>query len=101
MDAQLKKIDALVRKYLHRSKIALMVLYGVPNTTWDDDIWIYKQTKNYIFKTEIVFIFKNNRVKDIIIFEYILGILWSEVFYNANHSPRYEVVNHYQRFRNI
>lgn len=78
-----------------------MVLYGVPNTSWDDDIWIYKQTKYFIFKTETVFILKNDRVADIIIFEYMLGILCSEIFYNANHSPRYEVVNHYQRFRNI
>jgi hypothetical protein len=75
MDAQLKKIDALVRKYLHRSKIALMVLYGVPNTTV---MMIYGSTSrlNILSKTETVFIFKNDRVADIIIFEYMLGILW-------------------------
>lgn len=101
MDTQIQKIDALFRKHLHQSRIAIMIFHGVPYKTLDDDIWIYKQTKYFIFRTETVFIFKNNRVADIIIFEHILWMLWSEIFYNANHSPRYEVVNHYQRFRNI
>lgn len=80
MDTQIQKIDALVRKHLHQSRIAIMIFHGVPYKTLDDDIWIYKQTKYFIFRTETVFIFKNNRVADIIIFEHILWMLWSEKY---------------------
>ena len=95
MDTQIQKIDAVVRKYLHQSRRKLIIFYGVPDKTLNDDIWIYTQNKYYIFKTETVFIFKNNRVADIIIFEYIFRMHWRDLFYNANQTPKYEVVNHY------
>ncbi|SDF04642.1 hypothetical protein [Epilithonimonas hungarica] len=95
MNAQIKKIDTLVRKHLHQSKIVLMIVYGIPEKVLDDDIWIYTWNKYFFFKTKTVFIFKNDRVTDIIIFEYIFRIHFRDSFYNANHTPKYEVVKYY------
>jgi len=95
MDKQIRKIDTLVKRHLHKSKAEIGMLYGVPSQVLYDDAWFYVQRKHFILRTETVFIFKNDKVNDIIIFEYILWIRLRDLFYNANQTPQYEVVKYY------
>lgn len=95
MDQKIREIDSLVRAYLHKSKKEVKIMYGIPTDKSEEDIWYYLRYKHLIFKKEVVFIFEKERVIDIIIFEYVFWILVRDIFFNENHSPRYEIVKHY------
>lgn len=92
MDRKIQKIDALVKNYLSKSKFYIRRYWDDPLLHSDDEIWYYRKYRFGIFKDEIAFVFKNNKVSDIIISEYMFGIAVYNIFYQAGQINKYKVV---------
>jgi hypothetical protein len=93
MDRQIQKIESLVIKYLHKSQKDLEKTLGKASKNSDTEIWFYYKHRWGIFKDEIIFIFEEKKVIDIVITEYCFGIEYRNLFYYEGETPEYKISN--------
>ena len=64
-----------------KSKQQVLQLIGHSNYHSEFDIWSYNLIQNIFFKREMILLFINNRVLDIVITDYFLGNKIKEYIY--------------------
>ena len=92
MDKQIWKLKKLVDKHLNQAKEELSKEWKNPLKDSDDEIWFFRKYKNLLFWNEVAFIFIEDKVVDIIITEYILGIEICNIYFFEHQSLEYKVV---------
>lgn len=93
MDKQVRKLKKLVDKHLNQPKEQIIKEWKKPLKESDNEIWSFRKYKWFLFCDEVAFIFEGDKVIDITVTEYLLGIELRSVFYYENQSPEYKVVN--------
>ena len=93
MDKQVRKLKKLVGKYLNQTKEQITKEWKNPLKESDKEILFFRKYRWFLFWDEIAFIFDEDKVIDIAVTEYILGIEFCNIFYYENQSPEYKVVN--------
>jgi len=99
MDSKIQKIKFLVDHYLYSNINDVIQSWGEPVDS-DDRIVFYEYKKYLVLKDEICFILKDQKIVDIVITNYILGIAIRNTFYNEYEEPRFRTTSLYnfQRF---
>lgn len=92
MDPKIQKLKVLVEKYLNKSKFEIYIIFGTPSEKSDQEIWFYKKYRFLVFKDEIAFVFRQNRICDIVITEYFLWEELRNIFYYEGQNPEYKVI---------
>ena len=95
MDKQIFKLKKLVEKYLHQTKDKISKDWKKPLKDSDDEIWFFRKYRWLIFQDKIAFIFEEDKVVDITITQYFLGIELRNIYFFEYQTPRYKVVNNY------
>ena len=93
MDKQVRKLKKLVGKYLNQTKEQITKEWKNPLKESDKEILFFRKYRWFLFWDEVAFIFDEDKVIDIAVTEYILGIEFCNIFYYENQSPEYKVVN--------
>ena len=93
MDKQIRKLKTLVDKHLNQKKEQIAKEWKKPLKESDNEIWFFRKYRWFLFCDEVAFIFEEDRVIDIAVTEYILGIELRNIFYYENQSPEYKVIN--------
>ncbi len=93
MDKQVRKLKILVDKHLNQPKEQISKEWKKPLKESNNEILFFRKYKWFLFWDEIAFIFDEDKVIDIAVTEYILGIEFCNIFYYENQSPEYKVIN--------
>ncbi|MCX8524618.1 hypothetical protein OF897_11905 [Chryseobacterium formosus] len=93
MDKNIVKLKKLVEKHLHQSKDEISSFFGQPLRKSDDFIWFFRVYKFNIFHEEIIFIFEEDKVVDIVLVIYFLWFKVKSIYYFENQNPEYKVLN--------
>lgn len=93
MDKQVRKLKKLVGKYLNQTKEQITKEWKNPLKESDKEILFFRKYRWFLFWDEVAFIFDEDKVIDIAVTEYILGIEFCNIFYYENQSPEYKVIN--------
>lgn len=93
MDKQVRKLKNLVNKYLHKTRKHVVKDWKNPLKESDNDILFFRKHWRVLFWDEIAFIFEEDKVTDIVITEYLLGIELRCIYFYEYQSPEYKVVN--------
>lgn len=93
MDKQVRKLKKLVNNHLNQSKEQIAKYWKKPLKQSNREIWFFRKYRWFLFCDEVAFIFEEDRVIDIAVTEYILGIELRNIFYYENQSPEYKVIN--------
>ena len=93
MDKQVRKLKKLVGKYLNQRKEQITKEWKNPLKESDKEILFFRKYRWFLFWDEVAFIFDEDKVIDIAVTEYILGIEFCNIFYYENQSPEYKVIN--------
>lgn len=93
MDKQVRKLKTLVDKHPNQTKEQIAKKWKNPLKESDNEIWFFRKYRWFLFWDEVAFIFDEDKVIDITITEYVLGIELRNIFYYENQSPEYKVVN--------
>ncbi len=91
MDKQIQKLQNYLKKYFGSSKSQILTEWGNPQTISDENLWFYSKRRFLIFKDEICFFFKNGKVDDIVITEYIMGIPQHNIFFSKSENPPFKI----------
>lgn len=92
MDKKVQKLKNLLSRYLGKSRDEILSSLGKPPDQSAYEIWFYKDPKFGLFRDENVFIFKEDRVVDIMITEYFLWKPVKNIFYYEGESPQFKIV---------
>jgi len=87
MDQQIRKLQKYLNKYLGKTKNQILAEWGIPQTISDGNMWFYTRRQFLVFKDEICFLFSGDKVEDIVITEYIIGIPQHNIFFNKDQEP--------------
>lgn len=91
MDKQISKLRKLIQKYLYLKKENLEKDFGKPSKKSEEGICFFNTYRWLILRDEMVFIFEDDIIIDIILTEYILGIEYSNTFYFEDNTPTFKV----------
>ena len=95
MDKQIRKLKKLVDKHLNQSKDQISKKWKNPLKNSDNEIWFFRKYHWLFFWDEVAFIFEEDKVVDITLTEYILGIELRNIYFFEFQNPQYKVVNNY------
>ena len=84
MDKQIRKLKKLVDKHLHQAKKQIA-------KEWK--IWFFRKYRWFVVWDEVTFIFDEDKVIDIAVTEYLLGIELRNIYYFQYQIPEYKVVD--------
>ena len=93
MDKQVRKLKKLVGKYLNQTKEQITKEWKKPLKESNNEILFFRKYKWVLFWDEVAFIFDEDKVIDIAVTEYILGIEFCNIFFFFYQSPEYKVIN--------
>ena len=93
MDKQIQKLKKLVIKHLNQTKEQIYREWGKPLKDSDNEIWFFRKYHWLFFWDEVAFIFEEDKVIDITVTEYLLGIELRNIFFFEFQTPEYKVVN--------
>lgn len=88
----LPKISSHTYNYLDKSKEDLLKELGQPERCSDNTILFYNR-KSFFFRDEILFLLKGEKVVEIGITHYFMGLGISDVIYRKSGIPTYSNVN--------
>lgn len=91
MTKDILKLKKLNDTFLHQSKSRILEEYGKPLKCSDDEVWYYSRHEWGILKDEIIFIFEENIVVDIVISQYFLWNCYQHVVYDKTKIPAYKI----------
>lgn len=95
MSRKIAELKKLIDQYLGQSKDFTIKHMGKPLKKSDDYAWLYRKFSLSPFMYEIVFIFEEDTVVDIMINEYFLWLEVSSAFYQEGGDPQYKVIKFY------
>ncbi|GEM_PF-722364 len=94
MDQQIRKLQGYLDLYLGKSSEYILQELGLPDSHFENNkIWFYKKKSKIIFKDDIIFFLKDEKVVEIAITEYIMGIAVRNIFYNQKGYPKFKISN--------
>lgn len=93
MDKQIRKLKKLVDRHLNQTKSQIVKEWKKPLKESDNEIWFFRKYRWFLFQDEVAFIFAEDKVIDIIITEYLLGIELRNIYFFQYQFPEYKVVN--------
>lgn len=93
MDRKIRKLKKLVDKHLHQTKEQIAKEWKKPLKKSDNEIWFFRKYRWILFWDEITILFYEDKVIDIVVTEYVLGIELRNIFYYENQLPEYKVFN--------
>lgn len=92
MDIQIQELQRLVKVFLYSSREEIYKKWGTPQKKSDQEIWFYSRYRWLVFKDEMAFIFKEDKVIDICLTEYFLRKEIRGIFYYEGESPEYRIM---------
>ena len=93
MDKQIRKLKKLVGKYLNQTKEQITKEWKKPLKESNNEILFFRKYKWFLFWDEIAFIFDEDKVIDIAVTEYLLGIELRNIYYFQYQISEYKVVD--------
>ena len=93
MDKQIRKLKKLVDKHLHQAKKQIAKEWKKPLKESVNEIWFFRKYRWFVVWDEVTFIFDEDKVIDIAVTEYLLGIELRNIYYFQYQIPEYKVVD--------
>lgn len=92
MTGKLKKIEFYLNKYLNMPKEMVLSDLKIHCNVYEDIMFYHHKRCKYLISDEITFFVKNNKIYNICITEYILGIPLTIIFYHRDQDFTYTII---------
>lgn len=89
MNKQRQRLKKLIEENLDKPKSDIEKKFGNPSRKSDGEIWFYRKFKFSPINYETIFIFHEDIVVDICIYEYFLWIEIKNIFYFEGKNPEF------------
>lgn len=93
MDKQIRKLKKIVDKHLNQTRKQIAKEWKNPLKDSNNEIWFFRKYQWLIFWDEVAFIFEEDKVIDITVTEYFLGVELRNIYFFQYQTPEYKVVN--------
>ncbi|MCY0976881.1 hypothetical protein PGH12_06910 [Chryseobacterium wangxinyae] len=92
---QVERLRKLINENLYESKSDIQKRFGSPTKKSEHSIWFYRNFKLSPINYETIFIFEEDIVVDICIYEYFLAIEVKNIFYFEGKNPEFKEISFY------
>lgn len=84
MDRQIQRLEEHVSEYVGKTPMQIRGIIGAANTDSMKDRWYYDLKDNWMVNTKMILIFKEEKVTDLILQDFFLGIKINENSYSGS-----------------